>query len=204
MSLSGRVGAVCIETVAQPVSFTKKPTTADATFTRYRINDSSRRYWDKKQPVTVYVNDQEASGNYKLEHCGGVIVFKTPLTAQDVVTVSGKSVAVAQRGGFFNWSCELSADTADITTFQSGGWKENLPNIKGFTATAESYWGDAEFTQSLGKEVIIALYVDNTSSKRRYEGYAVISSDNIEAAVDDVINETIEFEGTGNLYYRED
>ena len=35
-----------------------------------------------------------------------------------------------------------------------------------------------------------------------FEGYTVIPSDSIETAVDDIVNETIEFEGTGRLYYR--
>ena len=48
------------------------------------------------------------------------------------------------------------------------------------------------------------MYVDTSQSKKRYEGYAVISGDSIEAAVDDVINESIEFEGIGRLFYRED
>jgi hypothetical protein len=154
--------------------------------------------------VLVYVNDELVSAGFEIEHCGGVIVFTSALAAEDTVTVSGMSISIAQRGGFFNWSLELKSDTSDITTFQSEGFKENLPTVKGFSASADSYWGDSEFASSLGKEVIIALFVDNTAAKKRYEGYAVISSDSIETAVDDIINETIEFEGNGRLYYRED
>jgi len=116
------------------------------------------------------------SAGFELEHCGGIVVFAAALTAEDIVTVSGMSLTVTQRGGFFNWTCELSSDNSEVTTFQSQGWKENLPTIKGFTASADSYWGDSEFSQSLGKET----------------------------AVDDIVNESIEFEGTGRLYYRED
>ncbi|MEA1961280.1 MAG: hypothetical protein U9N81_08440 [Bacillota bacterium] len=204
MAIAGHVGAVYIETNDPPTAFTKKPTQADVSFTRYEIIDASSRYWDKNTPVLVYVNDELVSTGYELEYCGGVVVFGAGLTEEDSVTVSGMSLTVTQRGGFFNWSCELASDTSEVTTFQSEGWKENLPTIKGFTASADSYWGDSEFSESLGKEVIIALYVDNTASQKRYEGYVVISSDSIETAVDDIINESIEFEGTGRLYYRED
>lgn len=204
MAIAGHVGAVYIETADPPAAFTKKVTQADSSYTQYRITDTSKRYWDKNSPVLVYVNDALVSTGFDIEHCGGVVVFAVALTAEDTVTVSAMSVSVAQRGGFFNWSCDLSSDTSEVTTFQSEGWKENMPTIKGFTASADSYWGDSEFAHSLGKEVIIALFVDNTTSKKRYEGYAVISSDSIETAVDDIINETIEFEGIGRLYYRED
>lgn len=121
----------------------------------------------------------------------------------DEVTVSGKYLTVVQHGGFFNWSADLELETSDITTFQNAGWKENLPTVKGFTASAESYWGDEEFYAGLGKEVVIALYTDATASKQRYEGFGIISSDSLETAVDDIVNETIEIQGTGPLYYRE-
>ncbi len=204
MAITGHVGAVYIETADPPAAFTKKATQADSSYTQYRIIDASKWYWDKKSPVLVYVNDELVSAGFEIEHCGGVIVFTSALAAEDTVTVSGMSISIAQRGGFFNWSLELKSDTSDITTFQSEGFKENLPTVKGFSASADSYWGDSEFASSLGKEVIIALFVDNTAAKKRYEGYAVISSDSIETAVDDIINETIEFEGNGRLYYRED
>ena len=98
----------------------------------------------------------------------------------------------------------MSSDTADVTTFESGGWKENLPIIKGFSASAESYWADERLSSRLGQEVIIALYLDTGTNKKRYEGYGLISGDSIELSADDVVNENIEFEGTGKLYYRED
>lgn len=204
MAIAGHVGAVYMENSDPPTAFTKKPTKPNADFTRYELTDTTKRYWDKNAPVLVYVNDALVSIGFQLEHCGGVVVFAAALAADDSVKVSGMSLTVTQRGGFFNWSCELSSDTSDISTFQGEGWKENVPTIKGFTASADSYWGDREFSQSLGKEVIIALFVDNTASKKRYEGYAVISSDSIETAVDDIVNETIDFEGTERLYYRED
>ena len=204
MAITGYVGAVYIETADPPAAFTKEATQADSSHTRYRIINTNKRYWDKNSPVLVYVNDALVSNGFEIEHCGGVVVFAAALTADDTVTVSGISVSISQRGGFFNWSLELKGDTSDITTFDSAGWKENLPTVKGFTASADSYWGDSEFASALGKEVIIALFVDNSASKKRYEGYAAISSDSIETAADDIINETIEFEGTGRLYYREE
>jgi hypothetical protein len=204
MAIAGHVGAVYIQTADPPAAFTKEATQADSSCTQYTIIDASKRYWDRNSPVLIYVNDELVSTGFEIEHCGGAVVFAAALTAEDAVTVSGMSVSVAQRGGFFNWSLELKSDPVDVTTFNSEGWKENLPAIKGFTAGADSYWGDSGFANSLGKEVIIALFVDNTASKKRYEGYAVISSDSIETAADDIINEAIEFEGTGRLYYREE
>ncbi len=204
MAIAGKVGAVFLQTDDPPVVFTDEPCSGDLTFTRYQIDDPAHRYWDRNTAVTVQVNDVPFSSGFELEHLGGVVVFTTPLELDDEVTVSGQSITVSQRGGFFNWSCELATDNADTTTFESNGWKENLPTIKGFSASAESYWGDFELFKSLGEQLIIALYVDNTSYHTRYEGYAYISSDSVETAVDDVVSESVEFEGNGRLYFRGD
>lgn len=204
MAIAGKVGAVFVQTTDAPASFLDEPMVADAEYRRYTISDSTLRYWDKNTPISVAVNELPVSIGFTIEHCGGVIVFDDPLTVDDIVTVSGEYLNVQQHGGFFNWSADLEQETGDITTFESGGWKENLPTVKGFSASAESYWGDSEFFARLGQEVIIALYIDTTSSKARYEGYGIISSDGIETAVDDIINESIEIQGTGKLYYRED
>lgn len=204
MAIAGKVGAVFLQTGDPPVVFADEPCSGDPSFTRYQIDDPNHRYWDRNAALTIEVNDISVSSGFELEHLGGVVVFDSALEADDVVTVSGQSITVAQRGGFFNWSCELAADNADTTTFESNGWKENLPTIKGFSASAESYWGDFELFKSLGEQLIIALYVDASSYRTRYEGYAYISSDSVEAAVDDVVSESVEFEGNGRLYYRGD
>jgi hypothetical protein len=204
MPLAGKVGAVFLQTEAEPVAFIKESAAGNLQRTVYTIENEACRYLDKNAPVVVYVNDMVVSGGFTVEHLGGVVRFLTPLLEGDTVTVSGKSVKVDQAGGFFNWSAELAADTAEVTTFASDGWKEYLPAVKGFAASAESYWADGRLSERLGREIIVALYLDAGPGKKRYEGYAVIASDSIELAADDVVNEGIEFEGSGNLYYRED
>ena len=202
MTIAGRVGAVFLQTEAAPVAFANAGTTADATRTIYTLTNDAQRYLDKNTAVSVFVNAVLRTTGFSVEHIGGVVRFLAPLLATDVVTVSGSSVQVTQAGGFFNWSAELAADVKDVTTFASAGWKEHMPTVKGFTASAESYWANAQLSQRLGQEVIVALYLDTGTSRTRYEGYAILAGDSIEFTVDDVVNESIEFEGSGNLYYR--
>jgi hypothetical protein len=204
MAISGKVGAVFLQTEEPPVTFIKEATAANAERTLYIIINENCRYLDKNSPVLVYVNDSEISSGFAVEHLGGAIRLSEPLDEEDEVTVSGKSITVSQSGGFFNWSAELAADTADISTFESSGWKENLPTINSFSAAAESYWADERLSARLGQELIVALYLDTGANTKRYEGYALISSDSIELSVDDIVNESLEFQGCGKLYYRED
>lgn len=204
MAISGKVGAVFLQTEDAPAAFIKEATIANAERTIYTIENDECRYLDKHSPILVYVNDIAVNTGYLVEYLGGAVRFTSALDEEDEVTVSGKSIEVDQAGGFFNWSAELSADTADVTTFESSGWKENLPTMNGFSASAESYWADERLSARLGREVIVALFLDTGINKKRYEGYSLISGDSIELSVDDVVNESIEFEGSGRLYYRED
>jgi hypothetical protein len=204
MSISGKVGAVFVQTSAAPVAFTDQATTKNGTFDVYYITDRTKAYWDKPTAITVKKNSITVPvTNYDIEYAGGYIKFKTPNITSDVITASGAALTVSQSGGFFNWSADLETDTADSTTFASNGWKESIATVKGFSGSAEGYWGNSDFFNALGKEVVIALYVDNTANKRRYEGFGIITSDSIETAVDDLVNESIEIQGTGSLYYRE-
>ncbi|HEY9059344.1 MULTISPECIES: hypothetical protein [Pseudobacteroides] len=202
-SVAGRVGGVFVQTEDAPEVFTDEAAAPDLSLTRYTISDSAKRYWDKNLPVTVKVNGEVQFSGYQLEHCGGVVVFDEAKDGDDVVLISGSALVVEQHGGFFNWSAELGMETPETTTFMSNGWKEYISSVKEYSASAESYWGDEEFFSRLGQEVIIALYIDTTASKTRYEGYGIISSDGIETAADDVVNDSIEIQGVGPLYYRE-
>lgn len=203
MAISGMTGAVYVSDVnTAPVSFLDEPCTGDAQRKRYQIDDPDLRYWDPTYPVLVEVNGSSVSTGFTLEHAGGYIVFNNALDAGDEVTVSGKALTLIQAGGFFNWSIDGDADDAEATTFESQGWKEFARTLKGWSGSAEAYWGDTQFFDSLGKTVVVKLFVDSGPSQDCLEGFAVINGDGIEAPVDGLIQEAVDFTGTGPLYIR--
>lgn len=105
-----------------------------------------------------------------------------------------------------SWSLELSVDTIDVTSFSSGGWKEIIAGIKEWSGSAEGNWDmtDTQGQKALqdallgGTTVTINLYIDST---KRYSGTAYIKSVSVEAAADDVVSVSFDFEGTGQLQY---
>ncbi len=203
MAITGMTGAVYVSDVnTAPVSFSDKPCTGDAPRKRYQINDSDMRYWDPSAPVLVEVNGVPVVSGFTLEYAGGYVVFDEALDAEDEVTVSGKSLTLIQAGGFFNWSIDGDADDADATTFASQGWKEFARTLKGWSGSAEAYWGDTQFYDSLGKTVVVKLFVDSGPNQDCLEGFAIINGDGIENPVDGLVQETIDFTGTGPLYIR--
>ncbi len=205
MAITGMTGAVYVSDVnAAPVSFTDEPCTGDSERKRYRIDDPDLRYWDPEAPVLVEVDGTLVATGFKLEGAGGYVVFKEALSAGAEVTVSGKALTMVQAGGFFNWSVDGDADDEDATTFASGGWKEFVRTLNGWSGSAEAYWGDHRFLDSLGKTVVVKLYTDVGPAQDCLEGYAIITGDGIESSVEGLVNESIDFTGTGELYIRMD
>ncbi len=202
MAIVGMVGAVYASTLDEPTAFADKPTTKDAERKRYQVTDATLRYWPLDQAITVKKNGTVITTGFSLERVGGVVVFATALTVEDVVLVSGKALTLKQCGGFFNWSIDTESDTEEVSTFGSNGWKEFEQTLNNWSGSAEAYWGDDNFIESVGELLVVKLFVDAGAAKQCLEGFAIISGDSIEAPVDGIVNESIDFQGTGPLYLR--
>lgn len=107
-----------------------------------------------------------------------------------------------QVGGFSNWSLDVSADTADITAFEDNGWRSFVVTQKGWTGSADRFWGSEEFFDHLvaGNPIYCVFYVDEDNDKR-FEGLAQVTGVSPNAAVDAVVKETVNFQGTEDLSY---
>lgn len=200
-AIAGKVGSIYMKTTATATVFTDEACTNSGDNTVYYITDTAKRYWDKDTAVVVDVDATPETG-VTIDYVGGRITFDTPLTGVETVTVSGAYWTVSELAGFYNWSLDLTADLEDCTTFQSNGWREFSPTLKGFTISAEAYWQDETFQDRLAEEVVVSLYA-NEANDERYEGLAYISSDSISTPVDGLVEDSVEFTGNGELYYYE-
>jgi len=203
LATPGKVGRVLIKSSASAVTFTDEAMGASAGYKRYTITDSTKAYWDKDTAIVVEVDDVVATSGYSIEYPGGVIVFDSVQDSDAVITVSGKYVVVEQLAGFFNWSLTVNNTTIDATTFTSGEWSEFALATKNWEATAEKFWASTDdFSQRMGEEVIVVLYCDFGTDKTRFEGYAVIQSDEASTPVNELINDSISFKGFNGIYFR--
>lgn len=114
------------------------------------------------------------------------------------VAPSFKPVA-AQRGATLN----RSAETLDITSKDSDGWKENLAGLKEWSIDADGLLVESDDafkkleTAFMDSEKIkIQL---QTASGNKYEGDAIITDFPIEAPYDDVATYSLSFTGAGKL-----
>lgn len=104
----------------------------------------------------------------------------------------------------YNWTADGQTDVADVTSFLCDGvqFKEFIALLNTFTISAEKFWANGDFLDNLTSDFILSLYVD-TVNGYRYDGLGKLTSDNISDDVADVVNETIEFQGSGDLKYVE-
>jgi hypothetical protein len=102
----------------------------------------------------------------------------------------------------YNWTVDAQTDVADVTSFLCEGvqFKEFIPLLNSFTVSSEAFWGNGDFLNNLTSNFILSLYID-TLNGYRYDGLGKLTSDNISNDVADVVNETIEFQGDGDLKY---
>jgi len=203
LAITGMTGAVYVSDVdTASVVFTDEATTPDAEYKRYQVTDADKRYWDLDSDITVEVDSVSVTTGFTIERAGGFIVFEEARGAEEVVTVSGEYLTLMQAGGFFNWSVDGDGEDADATTFASAGWKEFARTLKGWSGSADAYWGDAQFFDSLGQTIVVKLFIDSGTNQDCLEGFAIINGDGIENPVDGIVEETIDFTGTGQLYIR--
>jgi hypothetical protein len=195
----GFLGAVYIQDDNLP--FTKEAMTSNLTFNKYSITDLDKKFWDDEQSIIVYVNDVVVPTGFTIQQCGGIINFFVPLTALDVVTVSGHYFSVVQGAGFYNFKITIQRKEIDTSSFGIR-WKQNIVVIGDWSATCGKFFYDSTFSDKLGAKNVFVFYAD-IDSNDRYEGYGFIKKSGINTDSTDVIKEDIDITGTGKIYWAE-
>lgn len=153
--------------------------------------------------ITVKVAGTTLSEGAYLHTVSGKVTLSTAPGNGEAVLATYDEYAISQVGGFFNWAIMQAVGILDKTDFESGGHKEFLAGLKEWSATAERHWlTDESLVAWLGVTKIIKLFLDTDSDPQlRYEGWAIIKGLNPAVAVDTIINESLDFQGTGQLSY---
>jgi predicted RNA-binding protein with TRAM domain len=210
MAIAGKVGQFYRQTIVASVPFTAAAMsqvtgTGITPYTRYQITDTTKRYWDPTQTVTVKKNGTVVTTGYTVELLSGFVVFTAANIVTDTITVSASALDVEPVGGVFQWKLDIDATMEDVTTFTSGGNKEFIATLNGFSGSADAYWldVDAETLMLAGDtDIILVLYTDAGAGKARYEGFVQFKKISADASVKSVVKKTIDFEGDGVVYYR--
>ncbi len=114
------------------------------------------------------------------------------------VKVNGQKVAEIS-----NWSMDLEADDIDVTSFDSNGWKEYIAGSRGWSGSFE---GNFVPDDTEGQGALILAWVNSQNVELQldvnedisFSGSAMITL-SMEAAVDDKVSFSCDFQGSGEL-----
>jgi hypothetical protein len=192
MALAGKNAKVLA--YSTEVTFTAEATTTTDN-TNYQITNINKRVWGNKYPILVYKSAVLTIEPYTLDRLRGVITFTT--SSVRTITVSGSylpTVIIAEAKGY---DYVLEGDSVDTTIF-SDQFKLKTQALKTITGTLDKFYDISNYffnTLISDTDFILEFYV-NGASTADVRAWIKISKDDINAAVDNVVTEKVDFEGT--------
>lgn len=202
----GDIGDAWFKNAQFEVSSTASPYMTGPTKT-YQISDTTKRYWDTTQPVTIQTSNDGSTwttitSGFTIEYPGGRVVFSSVQPANLYVRASASAYTVAAIAGMFNWKLNVERKLQDTPTFGSV-WNSVTPLAAEASGSCEWYWADTQFFNRIGdQEFVFVLYTDE-ANKKRYEFFGTITKSAIEVPADGVVTESLDFKSKGPVYYRE-
>jgi len=134
----------------------------------------------------------------------GTLTFTTaPASDAKIHTTYRYYPVTIEAGGFTNWTIDNVADTHDVTDFTSTGWREQIAGLKGWSGTAERHWINPLAVGGLSRKAILRFYLDE-GNKVYYHGWGFVSGYHPSTAVDALVEETLDFQGTDRLVLQSD
>jgi hypothetical protein len=208
MAISGRSGNVKATAATATTAAAEDFDLVAGTTASYQIVDTAMRHWDLNpntagRPRILVDGSTAGVPSYDVNYVQGIITFSsdpgsTAVTG-DVEYVTASNIAAGR-----SWTLNVNADLFEATVFSSSGWREFTRNQQGGTVSVGAYhdgstapWFD---NINLNLPVVLELYPDNSAGDR-YECYAYMTGDSVDAAVDSLIGETLDFQVHGAIYY---
>jgi len=125
-----------MDTDQTPVALTAEPMAAmDADRKIWRVAARAKRWLNPATATTVKI-DSSAVAPQAIVHAGGFVRFASGVAAGSSVTIDGQYfTAVNKLAGAKQWSLDMQADELDVTSWDSGSWREFMTVIKSATAS---------------------------------------------------------------------
>ena len=207
MALAGYKANVFLSTGAS-ATVTNAAMTDGGAHTVYTITNAANRYWDSNQPITVQTSPDGSTWTtvttgFTVQYVGGIITFAVAIsggTPSCRVTVNAFPVSFL--ASVQNADLQVDLGIEDSSTFQNppSAWKTKQALMLGGTVKLQKYYIDAFFFTNLQQMMVISLY-SGANANQRLEGYGYLKNDSIKWAVTKLVEEALDFELHGQLYF---
>lgn len=194
MALAGKKAKILAYSAA--VSMTAEATTATGD-TVYQITDTTKRILCKTCTITVKDGGSPTVETYTLDRLTGRVTFGSAVVR--VITIDGFYLPVTTVANAYEYTWTCSADNADDTTFEAS-FIDRKQTIKDFAASISQFYDVSNYFYDLLQgdgQFVLEFYSVGTSSPD-VRAWAKIASDEISGAVDGLVEESLDFEGTND------
>lgn len=146
---------------------------------------------------TISFYPTELTSAYTLNRLNGTVTYTTAVSR--TIRISGDYLPMSTAAECKEWSLNVNGDLIDTTKFQQN-WMSKIQGLKSAEGSLSQWWSiDTYFVDALlsGNPVVIELYAQDTLEPDRL--FAHINSDEMSAAVDGAVEESVSFESTDEL-----
>lgn len=175
--------------------------TAEATNTsdnqNYQIADATKQVWCAFCTITVLDGGIPTSESFTLNRLTGTVTFGS--ASVRTITVTGSFLPLATVAQAFDFTYSISADNADTTEF-TNQYIQRTQTVKDFSASLTRFENiDKVFFDRLnaGDSIVLEFFEDFTGTAD-LRARVLISTEEGSAAVDGVVEGSLDFEGSGD------
>jgi len=210
MALAGKSANVYITATVPTTAAGEAFSAVGGSSVSHQINTAANRHWTRDpdtagRPRMLVGGTTAGVPTYDVNYVQGIVTFASTVSGAvtgDVEYLTASSIAEGRE-----WSLTVDRDMFEISTFDSGGWREFQQNVNGAQASVGRYWstgglGGGDFFDRINADTdcILEMYPSSTAGDK-YEAYAYITADSVAVAVDGIVGEAIDFTIDGALYY---
>lgn len=210
MALAGKNANIYITATVPTTAAAEAFSAVAGSSVKWQITDAAKRHWTRDpdtatRPRIMIGASTAAVPAYDVNYVQGIVTMASTISGTitgDVEYLTASSIAEGRE-----WSLNIDRDLFEVSTFDSGGWREFQQNVSGAQASVARYYstnpvgaGDIFDRMNADSDCILEMY-PNTTAGDKYEAYAYITSDAISAAVDGIVGESVDFTIDGHVYY---
>lgn len=194
MAIAGKKALVKVSSDSISFSAETFSTTDDKTYT---IDDTTKNLWCSDCTITVYEDSSVTTEDYEINRLTGEIIFATVDGTRGAITADGEYLPLSIALESYDYTYSLSANNVNKNSFGDNFTKRTQTLIDVSGSLVRFYQVDSYFINSLlsNKSVIIELYSDS-SNDYDIRIRALLSTNEVSAVVDGLVEESIDFEGT--------
>jgi len=198
-SVAGRFALVKMS--GDPVAMTDEPmSTTDNQY--YQTVNTLKTVWDPTATFVVEESGVTTVDAYTLNRLTGQVIFAAADGGRGPITVTGFYRPLSVVAKVKSYTHTLEAPALDDTTFDSPGWRENIPNIIDFRATFNRNVQSADFTfldAIAAGEMALLEFWDDRRTNFGLRAWGFFVKDGANASTDSIVNADVEFRATQDV-----